>query len=69
VLYMPARIIAIAYIFQAMTQERPYRPAKDPKAIINSLKHRVSQNRIDPDLVQLVVDDFDSCWEAAALPK
>ncbi len=63
----PARIIAIADIFQAMTQERPYRPAKDPKTIINSIKHRVSQHRIDPDLVQLVEEDFDACWEAAAI--
>lgn len=63
----PARIIAIADIFQAMTQERPYRPAKDPKTVIKSLEHRVSQHKIDPDLVQLVKEDFDACWEAAAV--
>jgi len=50
-----------------MTQERPYRPAKDPESVINSLKHRVSQHKIDPELVQLVEKDFDACWEAAAI--
>ncbi len=63
----PARIIAIADIFQAMTQERPYRPAKDPESIIKSLEHRVSLHKIDPDLVQLVKGDFDACWGAAAI--
>jgi HD-GYP domain-containing protein (c-di-GMP phosphodiesterase class II) len=65
----PSRIIAIADIFQAMTQERPYRPAKEPEDIISSLEHRVTQHRIDPDLVQLVVEDFDACWKAAAIQK
>jgi len=63
----PARIIAIADIFQAMTQERPYRPAKDPESVINSLEHRVSLHKVDPELVELVKQDFDACWEAAAL--
>ncbi|HSB67235.1 MAG TPA: HD domain-containing phosphohydrolase [Anaerolineales bacterium] len=63
----PARIIAIADIFQAMTQERPYRPAKDPETIITALDHRVSQHKIDPDLVSLVKRDFDHCWDAAAI--
>ena len=62
---MPARIIAIADIFQAMTQERPYRPAKEPEVIISALQSRVSQHKVDPDLVQLVIDDFDNCWQFA----
>ena len=63
----PARIIAIADIFQAMTQERPYRPAKDPEAIIKALNHRVSLHKVDPELVHLVEIDFDACWEAAVV--
>jgi putative nucleotidyltransferase with HDIG domain len=60
----PSRIIAIADVFQALTQERPYRPAKSPEAVISSLEHRAAQHKIDPELVRLVVDDFDGCWEA-----
>jgi HD-GYP domain-containing protein (c-di-GMP phosphodiesterase class II) len=63
----PSRIIAIADIFQALTQQRPYRPAKEPEAVISSLKHHVEQHKIDPELVKLVVEDFDACWEAAVI--
>ncbi len=63
----PSRIVAIADIFQALTQTRPYRPAKEPEAVISSLRHHVLVHQIDPDLVQLVVDDFDECWKAAAI--
>jgi HD-GYP domain-containing protein (c-di-GMP phosphodiesterase class II) len=64
---IPSRIIAIADIFQALTQQRPYRPAKDPAAVVSSLEHRAAQHQIDPDLVKLVVQDFNGCWEAAAI--
>jgi putative nucleotidyltransferase with HDIG domain len=63
----PSRIVAIADIFQALTQTRPYRPAKEPEAVINSLEHRVEQHHIDTDLVKLVVSDFDACWSAASV--
>jgi HD-GYP domain-containing protein (c-di-GMP phosphodiesterase class II) len=64
---IPARIIAIADIFQAMTQERPYRPAKEPEVIITALQTRATQHKVDPDLVQLVIDDFESCMQIADL--
>jgi HD-GYP domain-containing protein (c-di-GMP phosphodiesterase class II) len=51
-----------------MTQERPYRPAKEPEVIINALQVRASQHKVDPDLVQLVIDDFDACWQNAVQP-
>lgn len=63
----PARIIAIADIFQAMTQERPYRPAKDPQTVVSTLEHRVSQHKIDAELVRLVEQNFNTCWEAAVI--
>jgi putative nucleotidyltransferase with HDIG domain len=63
----PSRIIAIADIFQALTQQRPYRPAKEPAVVISSLKHHVEQHKIDSDLVKLVVKDFDAFWQAAAI--
>ena len=64
---IPSRIVAIADIFQALTQKRPYRPAKEPEAVMHSLEHRAEQHQIDPDLVKLVVENFDECWEAAAI--
>ena len=64
---MPSRIVAIADIFQALTQPRPYRPAKEPEAVIGSLQHHVQLHQIDADLVKLAVDDFDGCWKAAVV--
>ena len=63
----PSRIVAIADIFQALTQLRPYRPAKEPQAVIGSLQHHVMLHQIDSDLVKLVVEDFDECWKAAVV--
>jgi len=63
---VPSRIVAIADIFQALTQQRPYRPAKDPESVIASLRHRVELHQVDADLVGLVIEDFDECWEVAA---
>ncbi len=64
---MPSRIVAIADIFQALTQPRPYRPAKEPEAVIGSLQHHVQLHQIDAELVKLAVDDFDECWKAAVV--
>jgi HD-GYP domain-containing protein (c-di-GMP phosphodiesterase class II) len=64
---IPSRIVAIADIFQALTQQRPYRPAKEPDAVVKSLEYRVEQHHIDADLVKLVIDDFDTCWSAASV--
>lgn len=63
----PSRIVAIADIFQALTQSRPYRPAKEPQAVIGSLQHHVMLHQIDSDLVKLVVEDFEGCWKAAVV--
>jgi len=63
----PSRIVAIADIFQALTQERPYRPAKEPEAVIGSIQHHVKLHQIDADLVKLVVENFDECWKAAVV--
>lgn len=64
---IPSRIVSIADIFQALTQLRPYRPAKDPEAVLGSLRHHVKLHQIDSDLVNLVVNDFDECWKAAVI--
>jgi HD-GYP domain-containing protein (c-di-GMP phosphodiesterase class II) len=63
----PSRIVAIADIFQAQTQTRPYRPAKEPEAVVSSLRHHVKLHQIDSDLVNLVVEDFDEYWKAAVV--
>jgi HD-GYP domain-containing protein (c-di-GMP phosphodiesterase class II) len=64
---IPSRIVTIADIFQALTQPRPYRTAKEPEAVMGSLRHHVQLHQIDSDLVKLVVQDFDGCWKTAVV--
>ncbi|MCG8617016.1 MAG: HD domain-containing protein [Desulfobacterales bacterium] len=60
-----ARIIAVADVFQALAQERPYRGALPPEKILPILKDMVQSGKLDPDLVALVEARPDACWRSA----
>lgn len=60
-----ARIIAVADVFQALAQNRPYRKALEPDMILNILKDMAQNQRLDQDLVRLVGANLDDCWHAA----
>lgn len=64
-LTIEARIIAVADIFQALAQERPYRRALSANEIIEILQGMATEGRIDNDLVNLVTNNLDSCYCAA----
>ncbi len=64
-LTIEARIIAVADIFQALAQKRPYRRALSAREIIEILQGMAIQGRIDSDLVNLVTNNLDSCYSAA----
>jgi len=64
-LTIEARIIAVADIFQALAQERPYRPALTAEEILQNLTQLANEGRIDNELVQLVVSNLESCYRAA----
>jgi len=49
-----SRIIAVADIFQALAQNRPYRDAMPWTRIMDILNQLVAENRLDGDLVALV---------------
>ena len=51
---MPARILAAADAFQAMTQPRPHRPARDPEAAAAVLVREAGAGRLDADAVAAV---------------
>jgi HD-GYP domain-containing protein (c-di-GMP phosphodiesterase class II) len=51
---MPARILAAADAFQAMTQPRPHRPARDPDAAAAVLVAEADAGRLDADAVAAV---------------
>lgn len=64
-LSIEARIIAVADIFQALAQDRPYRKALKTDEIIGHLKQLADEGKIDRDLVKLVGDNLETTWEAA----
>jgi HD-GYP domain-containing protein (c-di-GMP phosphodiesterase class II) len=55
-LALPARILAAADAFQAMTQGRLHRPALTPDQAAEELKHEVRGGRLDRDAVDGVLD-------------
>lgn len=53
-LSIPARIIAIADVFEALTAaDRPYKPAKKLSQVLTIMENMAKNGHIDPDLFQL----------------
>ena len=63
-----ARIVAVADVFQALAQERPYRGRQQAEEIPRFLDDFVRQGVLDGDLVAVATDDLDGSWRAATLP-
>jgi HD-GYP domain-containing protein (c-di-GMP phosphodiesterase class II) len=54
---VPARVMAIADIFEALTAaDRPYKPPKTLSESIKIMRFMVKDKHIDPDLFQLFLD-------------
>ncbi|MCF8067376.1 MAG: HD domain-containing protein [Desulfobacterales bacterium] len=62
---LEARIIAIADIFQALAQNRPYRLSMPPWDIMGILTRMTEENKLDAEIVSLVNNNLQGCWEAA----
>ena len=61
----PARLIAVADVFQAMAQNRPYRASVPPLRILEMLRDKARLGKLDPGAVELVGQHLDACWRAA----
>jgi HD-GYP domain-containing protein (c-di-GMP phosphodiesterase class II) len=55
-LTLPARLLAAADAYHAMTEPRPYREPKSPKQAADELAGEASAGRLDPAAVTAVVD-------------
>ncbi|MGB2902052.1 MAG: HD domain-containing phosphohydrolase [Candidatus Dechloromonas phosphoritropha] len=60
-----ARIVAVADVFQALAQVRPYRGAQKLDEISRTLGEFAGEGILDPDIVALACDDLDSSLRAA----
>lgn len=60
-----ARLIAVADIFQALSQERPYRGHMAKAEVMSHMDSLCSQGRIDADMVRLLAAQLDHCYALA----
>jgi HD-GYP domain-containing protein (c-di-GMP phosphodiesterase class II) len=67
-LSMEARIVAVADVFQALAQERPYRGAQPAGEISGILDDFVDKGVLDGDVVAVATEDLDASWSAATRP-
>jgi HD-GYP domain-containing protein (c-di-GMP phosphodiesterase class II) len=64
-LSVEARIISVADVFQALSQNRPYRAAQPPEEIRDVLCGMAKERRLDGKIVTLVADNLHQCFAAA----
>lgn len=57
-LSLSVRIMAVADVFTAITEDRPYRAAMDRGAVLGVLYHDAAAARLDPQLVVLVAHEY-----------
>lgn len=60
-----ARILAVADVYQALAQDRPYRKSLAPDEIVRILWEMVDGGHLDGDMVALVADRPDESWASA----
>ncbi|NOQ36271.1 MAG: HD domain-containing protein [Methylococcaceae bacterium] len=66
-LSLEARIIAIADVFQALAQKRPYRDALAPEQISTILREEVEAGKLDSAVFNKVENNLLTCWRTALL--
>lgn len=64
-LSLEARIIAVADVFQALAQKRPYRDALPAGQVMAILREQADNDKLDADIVRKVEEHLQACWEAA----
>ena len=64
-----ARIIAVADVFQALAQHRPYRDSMQPDEIMEILIQEADEGKLDKRVVAKVKDHLQQCWEKALVKR
>ncbi len=66
---LTARIVAVADVFQALTQERPYRKRLEPGAAMLVLEGMAAAGRLDRGVVRTLAANLTACHRAASVPS
>ncbi|WP_243544191.1 HD-GYP domain-containing protein [Pseudodesulfovibrio tunisiensis] len=61
----PARIVAVADVFQALVQDRPYRSGMPVEKVVAILKDMGDQGKLDRSIVRVAVDNAEECFAMA----
>ena len=62
-LFRSAKIIAVADVFTALTETRPYRDGMAKKECLSTLLEKRSAGKLDPLLVSLVEKHYDDLFD------
>lgn len=57
--------MAVADVFQALAQKRPYRDPLQPDEIMEILNEMVDDGKLDREVVMRVDQDLQKCWQTA----
>lgn len=60
-----SRVVAVADVFQALNEDRPYRPRLERQALLDILNRLVTGGALDGDIAGLVCRDYDLYATAA----
>jgi HD-GYP domain-containing protein (c-di-GMP phosphodiesterase class II) len=66
-LSLEARIIAVADVFQALAQNRPYRHALQPEEILLILQDEAAKQKLDKNVIEMIEKNLLTCWKSALL--
>lgn len=64
---LEAKILAVADVFQALAQDRPYRRALPPERILSILQEQAAAGKLDSLVVSQVEASLHASWRAATV--
>ena len=59
------RIIALADVFQALTQNRPHRDKFSAEKVMGELRQMVQEDKLDKAVLEMVENNLAECWRRA----
>ena len=60
---LPARIMSVADVFTALTEDRPYRQGTGAGPTLDIMRFMVRRTVLDGELVDLLTEKYDRMWE------
>ncbi len=68
-LSLEARILAVADVFVALSEDRPYRPAMSATGVIRIMKQFVRDSKLDRNVVALLATNYDDVNESRRMAQ